>query len=191
MAGINPKVFGLRLLLTMPVTLVLCGFLSTCSDANLAELPPDDLGYTFQYAYLLYVEEVILPEVIYEDEPVYFDLRVSAEANPEALKHLSHASWSAISPNFQLYTDPTELWMIDACVSAGSDSMPDASNLLPVSIPGMPVGEWICVVRCAAERVLGGKKVKYQLMPSSGPVTADENLQELKFNVNVVERPEE
>jgi len=140
---------------------------------------------------MLYVEEIILPDVIYEDESLYFTLRVSADANPEALRGLTHARWSAVSPNFSLYADPKELWMIDACVSAAHDQVSDPGDLLPVSLPGMPVGEWVCVVRAAADRALGGKEIKYRITPSSGPVVPAEELQELRFTVNVVPRPEE
>ncbi|GEM_PF-2013755 len=154
----------------------------------------DDPPYensTYTDAFMLYVEEIILPEVIFEDEDVYFQLRVSADSNPDALKCLSFDSWASTTGVFALYVDPQERWMVDAFVATEIDPQAEPSDLLPVLVPGMPVGEWVCVVRGAADRSLGGKEIEYQITPSSGPLTPAADLRELRFTVNVIPRPEE
>jgi len=158
------------------------------------DLPVEDAPYensTYSEAYMLYLEEIIPPEVIYEDERSEFQLRVSADYNPDALKGLSHERWTAVTGYFRLYWNPQERWMLDAFVSTEIDPQAEPSDILPLAIPGMPVGEWVVVIRCAAERSLGGRKYKYYRTPSPGPVVPAEELQEIRFTVNVVPRPEE
>jgi hypothetical protein len=183
---------GIKSLAAALALLVICCGLCTCGSVNLAELPPDDTGDTFEYAFMLYVEEIILPDVVYEDEDVYFQLRVSADANPIALQYLSFDNWARVSGVYALYEDPQEYWMIYAFVSAEVDPLGEPTYLLPVKVPSMPVGEWVCVIRSAADRSLGGKRYMYKRGDSSmGPVIPQEELQELRFTVNVIPRPED
>lgn len=192
MAGISRSALATRTV-TLAIFVLAAGYLVPgCGGVNLATLPPDDIGDTFEYAYMLYVEEIILPDVVYEDENVYFQLRVSAEANQSALGHLSFDSWSRATPTYRLYGNPQERWMIDAFVSADDNPQDEPIDVLPVSLPSMPAGEWVCVVRAAADRSLGGKRCMYKRGDSSiGPVLPREELQELRFTVNVIPRPEE
>lgn len=180
-----------RLVLSTLLISFMCTITLACSGQKIANGSLELIPTSSVEAYLFYVEDVILPDAIYEDEPAYFDLRVSADSNPSALQGLSHERWGEVSPNFRLYGDPQELWMLDACVLAEVEPQAEESDLLPVSLPGMPVGEWVCIVRCAANRALGGRRIQYRLTPSSGPHVPPEDLQEIRFTVNVIPRPDE
>ncbi|MBN2082725.1 hypothetical protein JW859_11055 [bacterium] len=166
-------------------------FLTYGCSGSIEEDSPIETGDSWAVAHVLYVEEVILPDAIYEGNDVYFQLRVSAEANVTALNRLSFNNWAKISGVYALYGSELERWMIDAVVDAESDLQTQSSDLLEVMMPAMPVGEWECVIRCAANRSLGGGQYQYRLGGTPSPIVPVENIKEIRFTVNVVERPEE
>jgi hypothetical protein len=150
----------------------------------------DTLGGQTREAHLLYVEEVIFPEVIYEDESSEMLWRVSAEANPDVLRGLHRGRKIPI-----IYTipfgEPQDTYLFDAYITGDGDPGAEVDDALPVLLPAYPVGEWSIIVRSAARRSLGGTTYLYQFAPAPGPRTPLEDLQETRYTFAVIPRPQE
>jgi len=140
-------------------------------------------------SYALYIEEVILPDVIYAGVDAEVSMRVSADANPTILNGLTDDRW--ISGVYALGWIPGEAWQFDAFITGSGDPTKEPGDSISMLVPPMPVGEWVLVFRGVAERSLGGTSYRYEVVGSPGPCGSLDGLSETKITVNVVERPEE
>jgi hypothetical protein len=166
------------------VVLFICGWLCACGGKS--AYGPEDYDITGDElvdSYLLYVEEVIVPEVIYEDEEPSIYLRVSADANPDILRGLTRDRWIGIA--YPLIWEPDGMWLVDSFITGDGDPQGEPGEILEVGLPAMPPGDWICVVSTASDRSLGGAPYRYITSGSLGPVTPPGDLQEIKFTVHV------
>jgi hypothetical protein len=170
--------------------LFICGAFCTCGGRQ--DYGPENyntFGDKFVDSYLLYVEEVTVPEVIYEGDVLPIRLRVSAEANPDILRGHIDDRWIAIV--FSRPGEPDELFSIDAYITGEGDPQQQPDDMLEIDLPETPVDDWVCIVRAAADRSLGGKHYLYQRGDTARPLTPKEDLQEIRFNVHVEPKPAE
>jgi hypothetical protein len=173
------------------ILLFICIGVCTCGGRSVSDPEYNNfIGDEFVDSYLLYVEEVTVPDVIFEGEVLPIRLRVSADANPDILRGQINDRWIAIV--YATPWEPNGLFRIDAYITGEGDPQQQPDDILQIDLPETPVGDWVCTVRAAADRSLGGKHYKYGRGDSSGgPVTPKEDLQEIRFNVHVEPIPEE
>ena len=148
------------------------------------EIVSDPLTSDF-VGYLPYVEEVILPDIIYVEEHFIVVIRVSAVLKPDLFNGANQQSFFASGGGI-LQQNPTG-WEYDTWMWPPRNLDAPANNSIEVRLPGLPAGDWAIGIWQLTERELGGMEGLYRWMPSRYP--HDRSHQELViYPITVIER---
>jgi hypothetical protein len=152
--------------------------------------------YTYDIAHLPFVEDFIVPEVIYENEPFEIILKLSAELDPEMLRGLTHQSLA----NFcNIPYPPTAkgmrigAWAWDD--KWGNDlvtelHLPWMTGSTPVYPVGWPAGTYEVEVISAENREWGGIAAKFELTPTFTPPHSEHQVSRF-YTITVLPKPEQ
>ena len=136
--------------------------------------------------YIPFVEEVGLPEVIYEEEYFTVTLRLSAVLKPDLFNGANQQSFMCSGGGI-LQGYPSG-WEYDTWMWPARNPGGPVNDSIEVRFPGLPAGDWAIGIWQLKKRELGGMKGLYRWTPGMYPL--DYSHQELViYPITVIERP--
>jgi hypothetical protein len=170
-------------------------FVSGCGGSGNPYFDPG--YYSYATAQLLYVEDFIVPDVIYENEPFEIILKLSAELDPEVLRGLTHQSLADFC-NFP-YPPPSDGIRIGAWAwddKWGNElvtelHLPWMSGSKPIYSVGWPAGTYEVELISAESREWGGVTAKFELTPTFNRRPQSEHAVSRYYTITVLPKPEQ
>jgi len=154
--------------------------------------------YSYATAHLPYVEDFLVPDVIYENEPFEVILKLSAQQDPEMLRGLTI---QALVDFCNIPYPPIESGM-----RVGAWAWPEASPggdeivselTFPLSGPrlntpvGWPAGTYEVEVISAESREWGGVTAEFELTPTFNRWPQSEHAVSRYYTITVLPKPEQ
>jgi hypothetical protein len=161
--------------------------------------PYSDPGYySYDTAYLPYVEDFIVPDIIYENEPFEIVLKLSAKLEPEMLRGLTPKVFTDLC-NVPYPPTPTGMRVGAWCWFQAGDLVGNelvTELTFPLSGPrvnypvGWPAGTYEVEVISAESREWGGVTAEFEVTPT-GTLPYSEHQVSRFYTITVLPKPEQ